>query len=261
MWPRPSARCSTTCASRARNCERELRAPPGKRLLRVRSRLPVCRAGRSGGRAVYPGRRHRSQPRSPVARRNGRQPRPGADISFTHATLRFRPPTRAETAISESAAGAMRALGGAVSYSSSPVGAGGARPRPTGGVGGHVPAGTSGRRAGRAAPLWEPAPRFWKPPARSRWPIWPWRFCCAASRGALGIAGVLGAFHGLYFRLFLQTTGYHAGYVLGGAAVAELALIAILGLVIFRLPRLARKVAAGGLLVFGLVWFALRLRS
>ena len=65
----------------------------------------------------------------------------------------------------------------------------------------------------------------------------------------------------IYFRLFLQTTGYHAGYVLAGAAMAELPVIAVLALVFSRLPRVVQKVAACGLLGFGLVWFGLRLRG
>jgi hypothetical protein len=75
------------------------------------------------------------------------------------------------------------------------------------------------------------------------------------------IVGVLGAFHGLYLRLFLQATGYHAGYVLGGAAFAEVLVIALLGLALCRLPRVVHKLLAGALLAFGLVWFGLRLRG
>ena len=40
------------------------------------------------------------------------------------------------------------------------------------------------------------------------------------------IVAVLGAFHGLYFAVFLRTTGYNAWYVLTGAALAEIAVIA-----------------------------------
>ncbi len=40
----------------------------------------------------------------------------------------------------------------------------------------------------------------------------------AARRRTLAIAGLLGTFHGLYFLLFLQSTGYAPGYVLLGAA-------------------------------------------
>ena len=72
------------------------------------------------------------------------------------------------------------------------------------------------------------------------------------------VAGVLGAFHGLYFHLFVQTTGYAAGLVLAGAALAEVIAIAVLAVVFSRVGRL-KKVAAPALLVFGMVWFFMRL--
>jgi hypothetical protein len=70
----------------------------------------------------------------------------------------------------------------------------------------------------------------------------------------------------LYFQLFLQTTGYHAGYVLAGAALAEIMAIAILWLAFSRVERIARalrpvQVSACGLFAFGMIWFILRLRS
>ena len=80
------------------------------------------------------------------------------------------------------------------------------------------------------------------------------------------VAGVLGALHGLYFHLFVQTTGYSATLVLLGAALAEVFAVAVLALVLSRVGRLAKalrpvQVAASALLVFGMVWFLLRLRS
>jgi tryptophan-rich sensory protein len=80
------------------------------------------------------------------------------------------------------------------------------------------------------------------------------------------VAGVLGALHGLYFHLFVRTTGYSPALVLAGATLAEAAAIAILALVLSRVGRLAKafrpvQVAASALLVFGLVWFLVRLRS
>ena len=80
------------------------------------------------------------------------------------------------------------------------------------------------------------------------------------------VAGVLGAFHGLYFHLFLQNTGYRPGLVLAGAALAELAAVALLALVFSQVGRIARglrpvQVSASALLVFGMVWFMLRLRN
>jgi len=114
---------------------------------------------------------------------------------------------------------------------------------------------------------WQPAPRFVEaaaaltvaylaveilllPNARARW----------------AVACVLGAFHGLYFHLFLQNTGYGAGWVLAGAAMGEIAAISVLALLSSRVVRMAKsmrpvQVSAFGLLLFGLVWFGLRLRN
>jgi hypothetical protein len=54
--------------------------------------------------------------------------------------------------------------------------------------------------------------------------------------------------------------------VLLGAGLAQVAAIAVLALVVSRVGRLAHafrpvQVAASALLVFGMVWFLLRLRS
>jgi hypothetical protein len=80
------------------------------------------------------------------------------------------------------------------------------------------------------------------------------------------VAGVLGMFHGLYFELFLRNTGYSAGWVLTGAGLTELAVIALLGLIFSRIGRIAAalkplQVSASLLLAFGMVWFYLRLRG
>jgi hypothetical protein len=77
---------------------------------------------------------------------------------------------------------------------------------------------------------------------------------------------VLGALHGLYFDLFVQTTGYSPALVLSGAMLAEAAAIAVLAVALSRVGRMAKafrpvQVAASALLVFGMVWFLLRLRS
>ena len=107
--------------------------------------------------------------------------------------------------------------------------------------------------------LWQPAPRFVEaamalavaylaveilllPEAGSRWLV----------------TGVLGLFHGMYFHLFLQTTEYSAVLVLAGAALAELAVIALIALIV---RGRAKRVSASALLVIGMVWFFLRLRS
>jgi hypothetical protein len=109
---------------------------------------------------------------------------------------------------------------------------------------------------------WQPAPRFVEaatalavaylaveilmlPEAGTRWLV----------------TFVLGLFHGMYFHLFLQTTEYSPALVLAGAAVAEMAAIAVMGLALARVGRIPRQVSAGALLAFGMVWFCLRLRG
>ena len=80
------------------------------------------------------------------------------------------------------------------------------------------------------------------------------------------VAGVLGLFQGAYFSLFLRESEYGAVPFLFGVILTEALLLSILGLVrwrLFRFIRLPRAVpvAASALLVVGLCWFFLRLRS
>jgi len=190
------------------------------------------------------------------------------DLSFSRATLRFRPPTPLELAVTETGAGFVRALGAVVQILF---------------LAALVLAGRSGREMAALAVMflagqvacalamphtgWQPAPRFVEAAAALAvaylavevllLPEAGWRWM---------IAAVLGLFHGMYFHLFLQETNYRPGYVLAGAALAELAVIGLLWLGFSRLARVARvlrpvQVSAGALLVFGMVWFSLRLRS
>jgi hypothetical protein len=190
------------------------------------------------------------------------------DLSFAKATLRFRPPTPAEIVITESGAGVMRAIGSIVPvlFLASLVLAARSRAE-LAAIAGMFIAGqiASALVVGRTS--WQPAPRFVEaataltlaylaveilllPRAGGRW----------------AIAGLLGAFHGLYFLLFFQSTGYAPGYVLLGATLAQLALIALFALIFSRIGHFAAalrpvQVSASALLVVGMVWFFLRLRS
>lgn len=202
------------------------------------------------------------------AQMDGKQDQALFDISFTHATLRFRPPTALETAISESGAGWMRALGGAVQllFLAALVLASRSKHE--------LMALATMFLAGQAVCVlamphvaWQPAPRFVEAAAALTVAYLAVEIILLPHAGARwAIAGVLGAFHGLYFHLFLQNTGYGAGWVLAGAALAEIAAISVLALLFSRVVRMARsvrpvQVSAVGLLLFGLVWFGLRLRS
>jgi hypothetical protein len=190
------------------------------------------------------------------------------DAAFPRATLRFRPPTAIETAVAEAAGGFLQALGGPVQILFLAALALAARSRR------ELAALVAMFLAGQVLAVvvtphlqWQPAPRFVEaaaaltvaylaieilllPKAGSRW----------------AVAGVLGVFHGLYFYLFLQAAEYRPGWVLAGAAVAEIAVVAALALVVAQVQKWARalrpvQVSAGGLLVFGMVWFVLRLRG
>jgi hypothetical protein len=114
---------------------------------------------------------------------------------------------------------------------------------------------------------WQPAPRFVEAAAALAVAYLAIEILLLPQAGARWlIALVLGAFHGLYFHLFIQSTNFHAGWVLTGAALAEAIAIAALWLAFSRISRIARalrpvQVSACALLAFGMIWFFLRLRS
>jgi hypothetical protein len=114
---------------------------------------------------------------------------------------------------------------------------------------------------------WQPAPRFVEAAAALTIAYLSVEVLLLPKAGARWlVAGVLGIFHGLYFGLFLETSGFHAGYVLAGVVLADAAAIAVLALVLSRVARWTQalrpvQVSASMLLVFGMVWFFLRLRG
>jgi hypothetical protein len=190
------------------------------------------------------------------------------DRSSTRATLQFRPPTPAEAAATEAGAGFMRALGGPVQILFLAALILAARSR-------HELAALTGMfllgQAGAVwiVPLtgWQPATRFVEAAAALTVAYLAMEILLLPKAGARSlVAGVLGVFHGLYFHLFIQASGHRAGWVLAGAAGAELLVTLLLALAFARIARVAHalrpvQVAASGLLVFGMVWFFLRLRS
>jgi hypothetical protein len=189
------------------------------------------------------------------------------DLSFTRQMLRFRPPTAIETAVTQSAAGFARALGGLVQVLFLAALALGARSRR------ELVALTAMFLAGQVASLWivprtawQPTPRFVEAAAALTVAYFAVEILLLPKAGARWlVAGALGIFHGLYFHLFVQNTGYAPGYVLLGAGVAEVLAIALLAVVLSFVSRVRAlrpvPVFAGGLLVFGMVWFILRLRN
>jgi hypothetical protein len=190
------------------------------------------------------------------------------DFSFPKATLRFRPPTPAEIAVTEFGSGVMRALGGLVQvlFLASLVLAVRSRKELLA-LSGMFLAGQVAAALIVPRTAWQPPSRFVEAAAALTLAYFAVEILVLPRAGGRwAIAGLLGAFHGLYFLLFLQSTGYAPGYVLSGAAFAELALIALFALIFSRIGRLGAalrpvQVSASALLVIGMVWFFLRLRS
>jgi HupE / UreJ protein len=188
------------------------------------------------------------------------------DSGVTRTTLRFREPTAGETAVTQSVAGFLRALGGPVQVLF---------------LAALVLAARSKRELvlmGAAFPLgqcvsvllipltgWQPATRFVEAAAALTVAYIAVEILVVPAAGTRWlIAGVLGIFHGLYLILLVQSTGYHAGLVLAGAAVAEVLVLATLWYLVVRAGGIARtwsRAGASVLLVFGLAWFLFRLRS
>ena len=190
------------------------------------------------------------------------------DISFPRATLRFRPPSAAEIAATQIGAGLMRALGGFVQilFLASLVLAARSR-RELLLLGAMFLTGQIASTLLVPLTGWQPPARFVEAAAALTIAYLAVEILVLPQAGMRWlIVAVLGGFHGLYFELFLRTTGYRALYVLTGAAFAEILLIALFGLLFSRIGKLAAAlkpvpVSASLLLVIGMAWFFLRLKS
>ncbi len=190
------------------------------------------------------------------------------DRAFTEASLRFRPPTAAEVAISEAGAGFVRALGGVaqILFLAALVLAARSR-RELFALIAMFLAGEAASVLGTSHITWQPAARFVEAATALTVAYLAVEILLLPKAGARWlVAGALGTFHGLYFYLFIQTSGYRPGWVLAGAGVAEIAALAILALLFSRVGRLAKalrpvQISASALFVFGIVWFVMRLRG
>ena len=190
------------------------------------------------------------------------------DFSFPRATLRFRPPTPAEVAATEFGAGVVRALGAPVQMLFLVSLALAARSRrellaiSAMFVFGQIASALAIPRTG-----WQPPSRFVEAAAALTLAYLAMEILLLPRAGGRwAIAGLLGAFHGLYFLLFLKSTGYGAGFVLLGAVIAELAVVALLALALAKIKNIAAalrpvQVSASALLAIGMFWFFLRLRN
>ncbi len=199
---------------------------------------------------------------------DGKQDQAVFDSTFPSATLLFRPPTAIEIAVTQSAAGFVRALGGAVQVLFLAALALAARSRrELLALAGMFVAGQTAAALIVPHTAWQPAPRFVEAAMALALAYLAVEILLLPEAGARwAVAGVLGVFQGLYFDLFLQNTAYQPGLVLAGAVTAEVIGIAILALAFSQINRVAKalrpvQVSAAALLVFGMAWFFLRLRG
>ena len=190
------------------------------------------------------------------------------DLTFPKATIRFEPPTAWEIALTQTGAGILRAVGGGaqILFLASLVLAA-RRRRELFSLAGMFLAGQIAACLLALRTGWEPAPRFVEAAAALTISYLAVEILLLPKAGGRWlIAGVLGTFHGLYFELFVRSSGYRPLYVLAGVVAAELALIAVLAVLLSRIGKLARalrpvQASASLLLVIGIVWFFMRLKG
>ena len=196
------------------------------------------------------------------AERAGKRDQATFDLGFTRATLRFRPPTRLETAITQAGAGAVRALSGFVqALFLIALALAGRTWRERAAIAVAFVAGQVATVFAMPNFGWQLAPRFVEAATALAMAYLMVEILLLPAAGARWlVAAVSGALYGLYFHLFLATTVYSRWLVLGGAAITEVAGFALMSVVTAKLPGRVRQVAAGGLLVCGLGWFLLSVR-
>jgi HupE / UreJ protein len=125
------------------------------------------------------------------------------DLGFTRATLRFRPPTAAEIAVTQAGAGFVRALGGTVQvlFLAALVLAARSR-RELLAIAAMFLVGQAASVLTMAHAAWQPAPRFVEAATALAVAYLAVEILLLPEAGARWlVAGVLGALHGLYFRL------------------------------------------------------------
>jgi hydrogenase/urease accessory protein HupE len=190
------------------------------------------------------------------------------DFTFSRSTIRFIPPTVLEELLSQMGAGGLRVLAGPLQilFLVALVLAG----RNKRELRWLAAAFVLAEVVAALVVVWKP----WQPPAR---------FVEAAAALTVAylaveilalpeagyrwlIAGGMGVFHGFYFGTFLRQSEMDSLYVLSGVVIADLALLALFAYMLSRLTRAApwlRPVRSGAvvLLLVGMVWFVLRMRS
>jgi HupE / UreJ protein len=190
------------------------------------------------------------------------------DMSFPAADIRFRSPTTAEVALQQAGGGAMRALGGFAQWLFIAALALACRSRrELILLAGMFFLGELAAAFVVPQTSWQPAPAFVEAAAAltiSYLAVEILAFPDAGQRWLVVL--VLGAFHGLYFSMFVAASRFHTGWVMAGAILAEVLQLAAVAFICSRLFRpLERfrpvRASAALLVVTGLAWFAFRLKG
>jgi hypothetical protein len=196
------------------------------------------------------------------AERDGHFDQAVLDSTLSSATLAFRPPTALETALNESAAGAVRTGKNLAQVFLLVALALAARTRREYLV--LFAAFLMGEVGGTAIllrTLWQPPLRFAEAAAALALAYLAFEILTLPkSQGRWILALIFGAFQGMFFALFIGETGYHSAWVLTGAALAAIGVAGICALGA-KFPLIVRKALACLLLATGVIWFGIRLRS
>ena len=199
--------------------------------------------------------------------RNGKSDQAILDSSFSSASLAFRPPTAFETAVEQSGAGAERVWTNAVQLLLLIALAIASRSRrELAVVGTAFLAGECLSTVTILHSSWQPSPRFAEAAAALALAYLALEIVAFPKSGGRWLLALLfGAFEGMYFSIFVGESGYRAGYVLPGAALAGAMVLLLAALAVYLIPRryraLLSRIAASLLLVTGSMWFYLRLRG
>jgi len=183
------------------------------------------------------------------------------DISASKAEIRFRPPTVLETAVTQMGAGVQRAFGGMAQLLFLFALALAARSLK------EWVALTGMFVVGQSAAVligYQPNPRFIEAAAALTVAYLAVEILLLPEAGSRWIVvGVLGVFQGLGLASFVAESGYHTGYVIGGAGLSQAVVLMALWLVTRQLNKvpMITRVLAGLMLGVGLFWFVLRLRG
>ena len=192
------------------------------------------------------------------------------DGSFTEASLRFRPPTRSETAVRDASAGFWRAVAGLVQllFLAALVLAGRSR-RELMGLAATFMAGQAVAIALSLSTRVLLSPRFIEAAAALTIAYLAVELLLLPKAGQRWIvAGILGVLHGVYFDMLIQSGDYGRVSFAAGVLAAEV----LIAVAFWAALQLAKRLAASRsamverglaslLLITGLSWFVVRLRG